>query len=745
MIDVLLAIIMTHARRELTEMDLRKIKQLIEDDDVDTVEIEWMEAMEAGESPEEMRETLKVLVEAGQPDIAGILALMLLSDAIEQLSPPEALDIARCILPSLPGNPELRDATAKLYKQVYARSEHFDLFLDESGLESNQSPRRAIRTLDTCLVLKAGTPLAGRYEQKVLQVDGFNHLTGCFDLTEPGGQQISLEPKRLADNYEPVEDTDFRVLRAFRPDDLKDLVINDPTAVMIGVCRMNGGQVESLELRDTIVPRHLPKDKWSGWWNRAKTAIKRSPFLIIEGRNPTFVIYHPEGQSLEQELAPSVEEARVPLELLNVLKQYVREVKQRKLKIDPAFVSPIIETLAEQADSFRKRRPTDALTASLAVGVAGSLGLGEPEKPYPSPVELLGEAKAPAKALLALTDPSLRNNALEALSRRADAPEQLAKLLTLLAANELDMVAEKLLSSACDEAIDRAIDEAMSNPVDNAQICIWLWQGPARQPGNTPKLLDLLSRLLKIMQEMHRNPDIDRTVRRETSGQIRRALTAGGCRRFRETIVKLGEGVAATVKRRIEVNNGLSDTCRETLLGILREEFYALFIQAKIASWLDESVIWTTKESIERLEAELKELVDVALPANSKAIGAAAALGDLSENAEWQYAVEEQRRLNARVAQMQNDLLSARTLSTGDVPDDTVGIGSKVTVRRLSDQHETELTILGPWESNVEMSIFSYRTPLALELLGKSVGETATLKLDGTAQEYSIERLDAII
>ncbi|MDP7289734.1 MAG: GreA/GreB family elongation factor, partial [Phycisphaerae bacterium] len=79
------------------------------------------------------------------------------------------------------------------------------------------------------------------------------------------------------------------------------------------------------------------------------------------------------------------------------------------------------------------------------------------------------------------------------------------------------------------------------------------------------------------------------------------------------------------------------------------------------------------------------------------------------------------------------------------VPTSSVGIGSKVTVRRLSDHQDTELTIMGPWESNVDMNVFSYRTPMALELLGKGVGDTATLKLDGSAQEYSILSLDAII
>jgi transcription elongation factor GreA-like protein len=301
-------------------MDLPKITQLVENDDVDAVEIEWMSAIETGESTQAMCETLKLLVDAKKPDIALMLASMLLTNASEKQTPAEALDIARHILPILPANPELRTAMAKLYRQLHSETEHFDLFMDESGLESNQAPRRAIRTLDTCLSLKPGSTLAGRYENNVLRVDGFNDIMGTFDLTEPGGRQTSLEPKLLADNYELVDDDDFRVMRAFRPDDLTELVASDPTAVMIGVCRMNGGQIESLELRDTIAPKYLPQKKWSNWWTRAKTAVKRSPFLTIEGRNPTFVIYHPDGHSLEQELEASVDAARVPLELLNVLK-----------------------------------------------------------------------------------------------------------------------------------------------------------------------------------------------------------------------------------------------------------------------------------------------------------------------------------------------------------------------------------------------------------------------------------------
>ncbi|MDP7287969.1 MAG: hypothetical protein QGH94_08245, partial [Phycisphaerae bacterium] len=126
-------------------MDLRKIQQLTENNDVDAVEIEWMEAIESGESPDTMCDALKLIVEAKQPDIAVMLASMLLSNASENRDPREALDLARRILPTLPSNTELRATAAKLYKQIHSQVEHFDMFMDESGLEANQAPRRAIR------------------------------------------------------------------------------------------------------------------------------------------------------------------------------------------------------------------------------------------------------------------------------------------------------------------------------------------------------------------------------------------------------------------------------------------------------------------------------------------------------------------------------------------------------------------------------------------------------------------------
>jgi transcription elongation GreA/GreB family factor len=68
-----------------------------------------------------------------------------------------------------------------------------------------------------------------------------------------------------------------------------------------------------------------------------------------------------------------------------------------------------------------------------------------------------------------------------------------------------------------------------------------------------------------------------------------------------------------------------------------------------------------------------------------------------------------------------------------------VGIGSKVTLRRVSDQAAVVMSFLGPWDSDVSRNVYSYQTPIAAELMGKPLGHTVTLKLDGQEAQYVIE------
>ncbi len=722
-------------------MNVREIKQWIAAGAANSIENAWMTGIEEQPPHRELREVLAELVKAKQIETAHTLGWMLLSETAERHGTDEALAVARNVLTAVPGNDELRTMLADLYAQACGQAPHFAEFLRASGLTETQSLRRAIRTLETSLAVTPGTYLANRYDNRVVRAGEYDEVMGSFEISDPGGATDQVEPRALADEFDCVGPSDFRVLCQFRRDEMGQILTSDIAGVLTGICMSNGGRISMPDLKDLLVPRHIEAGKWSGWWGRARTAAKRSENLSIDGRNPTMVSYHPGGRSPEEQLAGAVEAARTPLAYMAVLKQYAAETRSRKLPLAPSFVEPIMRMLAHQADSYRTRRPIDALTASLVIDAMVAAGIPAPPTAWPAAEEVMAGMDAPVPIIAALPDASLWPAAIDALAKRDDAPDQLERLMGAMPAAQLDEIAARVRAAGRREAIEQAVEHAAMNVEKNLQVCLWLWKGPAEPVATAPSPLNLLSRLLGVMEQISHDMRVARAVRREAYQQIRAALVADNCRTFRAAVAEMDQGIAGTIKRRIEQSPGLSPSAVEKLMRIIREEFYALFVRARVEPWLDETVIYSSEAAAHRQEAELKHLIEVVVPENSKRVGAAAALGDLSENSEWESAVEEQRRLQGRVARMRDELAMVRTLHPQEISTDAVVIGSKVTLEPTGGGQAVTVSFLGPWDGNVAERIFNYKAPIAQEMMGKTVGETVTMRLDGEEGQYVITEL----
>jgi len=155
------------------------------------------------------------------------------------------------------------------------------------------------------------------------------------------------------------------------------------------------------------------------------------------------------------------------------------------------------------------------------------------------------------------------------------------------------------------------------------------------------------------------------------------------------------------------------------------------FFAAQAGPFWEGNVIWTTKAGMERRSADLRELREVKIPANEEAIGRAAAFGDLSENAEWEAAMEEQRTLTARAMAIEDELRRADLLEEAALPYGTVCPGAVVTYRETESGQEHRIVILGPWdpESWRGIQVVSYKAPLAAGLLGRHPGDQADVEL----------------
>jgi transcription elongation factor GreA len=156
-------------------------------------------------------------------------------------------------------------------------------------------------------------------------------------------------------------------------------------------------------------------------------------------------------------------------------------------------------------------------------------------------------------------------------------------------------------------------------------------------------------------------------------------------------------------------------------------------------------VIYTTEKGRTKVEEELDHIVKVKIPENARAIGAAADHGDLSENSEYKFALEERDLLQARVATIQNGLARARVIEPHVVPKDHVGVGSRVKIRSVDGQVEREMTFLGPWDADVENGIYNYNAPMSQRMMGMQAGEVVILNLDGADREYRIETVESAV
>jgi transcription elongation factor GreA len=149
-----------------------------------------------------------------------------------------------------------------------------------------------------------------------------------------------------------------------------------------------------------------------------------------------------------------------------------------------------------------------------------------------------------------------------------------------------------------------------------------------------------------------------------------------------------------------------------------------------------------TPEGLERLKAELEELLGNRRRDVAQRIKEAREFGDISENAEYDDAKNEQAMLEQRIMQLQERLRSAQVLDVKSVSTEAVGVGSVV---NLKDDKGNSLryTIVGSAEANPADKKVSNESPIGKALLGHKRGEEVTVALPtGKKQKFKITKID---
>jgi transcription elongation factor GreA len=148
-----------------------------------------------------------------------------------------------------------------------------------------------------------------------------------------------------------------------------------------------------------------------------------------------------------------------------------------------------------------------------------------------------------------------------------------------------------------------------------------------------------------------------------------------------------------------------------------------------------------TRNGYNNLHKELENLKKVIRPQVIKAIEEARAHGDLSENAEFVAAKEQQSFMEKKIREIEQKLANSEIIDNLNLVDGKVGFGSTVTLENLNNGGQVTYQIVGPDESDISSGKISIASPLGRALIGKAAEDEVTVQTPGGAKSYTILKI----
>ncbi|HWU89893.1 MAG TPA: transcription elongation factor GreA [Kofleriaceae bacterium] len=141
------------------------------------------------------------------------------------------------------------------------------------------------------------------------------------------------------------------------------------------------------------------------------------------------------------------------------------------------------------------------------------------------------------------------------------------------------------------------------------------------------------------------------------------------------------------------------------------------------------------------MKAQLKKLKDVDRPANSRAIEIARGHGDLSENADYSAAKEEQGLIEAKIRELEAKTALAEVIDPTKLSGSRVKFGATVTIEDTESGESQTYTIVGEHEADIKRGRISIGAPLARALIGKEIGETVNVQTPKGKREVEVTKV----
>jgi transcription elongation GreA/GreB family factor len=730
---------------------------------LDELENTWLEAIERDEvEVGTFLEAAEILNRIGERERAIVLLTMLHDEIASKGSDADALRILRKIADSRPGDPDVRRKTVECVRRVHRELPALSALLEKSGLEGGKRIPDALAVFEEFTRFRPDRHVYHATGWGTGQVRAVDPRTGelTVDFEEDKGHRLPIDSAR--EIFELLDDEDLRSYKFSRLDEIRALAVEDPARVIRLVLRGRGGKAGSTEIRNDLRGAVVAHDSWSRWWTKARKEAARDPYIEVqEGTKPVYVLRDRPVDVGEEALA-TVRAAGSLDEAVSQARSFLRNARE---SMDlGSLVEALLERLRDPSAAVAEHGAGAVLEALLFLeDVRGAKG---EDRGLPSPDELLREqmrealpegesdpgrtAEAAGEILAGIRIQEYRNRFPDVLCRVLE--EHWVDVYPDLLRGEghdiWDIGITQLRKAGRDDIVRRMFTEMMEEPERHPLAFLAFARGLLHEryagvPG-LPDRVAVVLRLLHVCEKVQkRTSTLDPTTTKKILTRIEALLLDPKHHHLATALKSVSLEEMERIFHEVEASPYLSDDLKSAVQTTVARNHPELMRRRQKPFWED-GFLYSTSESIRRKQEEFRHLTEVKIPENSRAVGAAAALGDLSENSEYTAALEAQRLLTQKAEELRASLDRARVLEVQPVPDAVAAPGTLVHLRSHESGESVDYRLLGPWDAGADDRTISYLSPLGKSLLGKKAGEEVRAELPGGIEYFTLVSIDKL-
>jgi transcription elongation GreA/GreB family factor len=551
-----------------------------------------------------------------------------------------------------------------------------------------------------------------------------------IDFEKSAGQTMELQFAFQKTEWIPADD--FRAKKIEQLEELRSLTKSDPINLVIHLLQSHGGSMTGDALEKELSGAVIPEKDFKKWWDNTKKALRDSRLAVVPQKRTEAIVLRTGDRSPAQALVADFEAARDIKGMIRALEAIAADIGA--FENDTDSLKRLLSDIDEGAKKAARVQLGQALQLVAARDeVIGSSKALELDDSAVRLSDLLVSADTSRLADEAGALPSGRQRAVYEAFPNAFGEEWVGKIVHVfdrVGARGVTEIARILLERGAMPSLVTHLRSAIARRALGPDALIWVCRerkGPSQEVFSA----DVGASVLNLLENDHLSDGPRKTSRLQSLlGDDKSLLT--------DLVAIMDVNEARNFGRRLLDCPVFGELEKKSLMArIIKARPETAELVSGNNQKRPEEVLLVSWESLEKKKAELDDIIRNKIPQNREDVKIAKSYGDLRENFEYKSAKDMEKYLGHRRNALDKEINNSRGTDFKGSDASKVNIGTIVTLADASGT-ETEMTVLGAWDSIPESKIVSYLSEVGKALVGRAPGDTVQIRDEITEQMQTL-------